>query len=246
MQIKSAKTLHSQAELHQDFTLLQLAHGDVFEIMDYERKGTSNEITKRHEYAKKAIDQEIREGRIKPGELVLMETPHPISLEQALKVRPEITIKNWKEFWKDYYNFYHTIAEYAKSKGLRVESLEPGFFSTAKGHLSVFEKARARGKENNPDFQKWNSHLWDILQNRRNVSFRKKIQNKKPRMVVTADGHALYIEAIMKPRKSYWHFNYPSEEKKARTEELLERAATYFKRRTERRQQAVEQITDAA
>jgi len=154
-------------------------------------------ILERIEYGKKSIREHTN-----PGDLIAFEHPEEFSFAQNKKLweaathqqmTPEIehALRNkWKKVLYLHLNMYSRLAAYAESIGRRVLSLEP----SARKPNSALRIACEKEQAGTPRSDRIN-HL---LKYRPNISFLRRIQRHKPKMVVVANGHAIYLEHILK------------------------------------------------
>ncbi|MBN1941177.1 MAG: hypothetical protein JW772_03265 [Candidatus Diapherotrites archaeon] len=166
-------------------------------------------LEKRLQFGKKIIDSET-----KPMDLVMIEQPVPTTYAQfldGLDAVPEeakkgsLVHKIWRECAEFSGNFYFKLAEYARAKGRRVESLESGLtqrpsrLQRAYTHLDLLDSEKAHRVE----------YLFHF---RRHASMEARIQSKKPNLVIAASGHAMLFEQKFHPRKTIYNlpeFNAP-------------------------------------
>ncbi|MDO8634031.1 MAG: hypothetical protein Q7K34_01930 [archaeon] len=218
---------------YRDFTLVQLNHLRIEDLFDFASKihrditvhdaiyeqGTAelraskialDRIKEGIEYGKKIIDENS-----KPGDIVMLESPEEWTFESFMKMRYPEPIAN-RQFWeaiiKHQLNMYHELAKYAESHGRQVLSLEQGV-NTPNSRLS--RTAVQPPKSNESEFRKHAriESRRDVLAGpRRDISFQRKIQAKKPALVIAAMGHAAYLYKTMKPKNMIWHGKAPSDE----------------------------------
>jgi hypothetical protein len=199
-------------QLHRDFTLLEITHITGNDLksarMDYEKFGEAglrtvqNFVQQKIEFGKRRIDSET-----KSGDLILIESPDPVTFEQFLEnmgvpniqelPNRELIKLRWELFLRENFNMYHTLADYARSKGRKVETLESGMTDDksrlTKAMCDLFkfpiEKARRINR---------------IIVVRRHMGMEKKIQSKKPQLVIAASGHVAQLEETFKPRRTIY------------------------------------------
>ena len=197
---------------YRNFTLLELSHINQADFesaqRDYEQFGETGLRTvqkfvqEKIEFGKRVIDSET-----KPGDLVLIESPEPVIFEQFLKnfgitdihnhPKRELVKLRWEMFLRENYNIYPILANYERSKGRKVETLEYG----ATGNKSRLTAAATRLREFTPEKAK---RIYQMLTVKRHTGIEKKIESKKPQLVITASGHAAQLEETLKPRKTIY------------------------------------------
>lgn len=182
-----------------DFFLLGLSHLLGFEVSLGVRIALQ-EKQRRLRYGKKAIRKHTAKG-----DLIAFETPEEYRLEHFKKVYEAITGKKitpeiekkllmqWPSISKAAFNTYFELAQYAKSIGRRVISLELSIRKPA----SAFELAYWR----EPEGMERKKRMEYLFKERANISFLRRIQSLKPRMVIVSWPHAAFIEGKAKPTK---------------------------------------------
>ncbi len=203
---------------YNDFTLFELSHA-----MPDSMEGNKKDVIwlqKKIQQGKNFIDQEIRRGNLKKGDLVMLESAERYTIKHF---RKEYDNKawEWEPMWKPilkiHYNFYSAIARHAKKKGLKVENLEPGVYYPG----SRLRTAQIKGETSDYSMffdlmpkSEWRERFEHITTLRRDEHFLKKINARKPKLVICASGHAIYIEKEMEPKKAIFttpEFSNPRE-----------------------------------
>ncbi len=161
-----------------DFCLLQLNHlgrTDITLAVQRRRiKKAQQQLQERLDFAKKVIDTETN-----PDDTIMLESPEHWAFSRFKEVfagsKNEFA---WDGIMRDSLNFYFDLAEYAKSKGRKVESLESGLHRPE----SRLVYAAARGHEFEPEIR---GRLDYLTTYRRDLFFIKKIVVTKPKLVIT-------------------------------------------------------------
>ncbi|MFH0955386.1 MAG: hypothetical protein V1777_04755 [Candidatus Micrarchaeota archaeon] len=182
-----------------DFTLLELSH-----ILGGSLDGGLEDVIavqRRIDEAKRAIDEQIKSGNVKKGDLVMLEGPKQYTFKH-FKEEYGFAARDFQEEWKPLlkmcYNFYHILAQHAKKKGLRVEFLERGTTQPG-GRLSTATRQIELGLYQLPrDKAKRLEYLVTV---RRDDTMVRLIQSRKPRLVIAAAGHAAWIEKTLRPTR---------------------------------------------
>jgi len=185
-----------------DFFLLGLRHLKTGEIFEKGKINSSAKavIRQRIEHGKKAIRaQTVR------GDLIAFESPKRWTFEQYKKISrtlhkvvgvplPDAVLRQWWDgLVKEYFGFYAELADYAKSIGRKTISLET---SIRKPESKVRELS-AKARPGSQTFER----VAFLITSGANPSFLKKVLRKKPKMVVVSDGHAAFLESMLKPKK---------------------------------------------
>ncbi|MFH0955197.1 MAG: hypothetical protein V1777_03770 [Candidatus Micrarchaeota archaeon] len=218
-----------------DFCLLELNHlarADIAEAVQTHRiEKAQQQLQERQDFAKKVIDTET-----KPGDTIMLESPEPWTFSRFKEVFKGS--KNewvWDGIMRDSLNFYFDLAEYAKSKGRKVESLESGLHQPE----SKLVYAAARGHEFEPETRERLDYLTVY---RRDLSFPKKIAATKPKRVIATFFHAVSIEDALKPRRAVFfdrELNTP--QIKSKILRIKQKAkAEYLNKKRKRRQIALQ------
>jgi len=181
---------------YSDFKLGVISHlsGDL--MMALTRNGADAD------YARLLLEKSLRYGKniiaheTRPGDLVLLESPHRFTKEHYERCYAGTGFEGlWNRDLGRAFNFYHELAEHARKTGRRVGSLEPSWMHP---DSRLFPLATSFDLRKIPDSLR--SRLQYLTTYRRNHSMRKRIQAKKPQLVITAPSHGLYLMDAMKPK----------------------------------------------
>ncbi|MBN2127104.1 MAG: hypothetical protein JW703_01790 [Candidatus Diapherotrites archaeon] len=225
------------AENYHDFVLCETNHpvlGDIYTHNSETGLGINEKILNKHktqarkrlEKAKKIIDSES-----KPGDLIMIESPEEEKTSYWGKDE-ELAKKYWDKGLNECINFYYNLAEYAKSRGRKVLSLESG--TTRSG--GRFIKSLAE-QTSTPELELRREYIMRI---QRNKLMEAKINAKKPKLVLTAKWHESYLEN-MKPKKTIRETKMPFMEslysivRKSIEKDLIKRYALIQEKRKKER-----------
>lgn len=189
-----------QKPLFRDFTLLEITHLPFVEpaqLSPEMRAQGRALLTKKIEFGKRAIEQHTA-----PGDLILLETPEQTTFQQFQNAFPAITGSTtpgelqqlWKEFYQHHFNLYFELAQFARQAGRQVASIEYGVRSRG----SRLERAASQIDRLPPETAQ---RVYLLMTIRREKGMQKKIETKKPAMVITASAHTIYLEHAIKPRQ---------------------------------------------
>lgn len=92
---------------------------------------------------------------------------------------------------------YYEIAKFARRKGLNAVSIEPGSAKLT----SRLSQAFLQLPSGDP---RWYRAFY-LLVEQRNPFMQSRIQSQKPRMVIVARDHVIYLENKMKPKETIYH-----------------------------------------
>ena len=179
-----------------NFTLLELSHLRLGEIVDAET-GTIHAVVKILQQRLLGVGKKVIDTETKPGDTILIEDPRKVTLDISRKIIAGTEFEKFAEWFVFAGNIYYRLAEYAKSKGRKVESLEPSVINYSKGRIGL-----RRMLLTNPG-----PRLNYIVATKRDKFFITKIQRRKPKLVIAASGHAAYLEKTLRPKKTI--YSYP-------------------------------------
>ncbi|MDP2974259.1 MAG: hypothetical protein Q8N60_04365, partial [Candidatus Diapherotrites archaeon] len=184
-------------------------------------------------YGKRAIRKHTAKGNLIAFEgAEECKFEHYKKIQEALtgkEITPEIEkelLAKWHNVEKAALNFYFELARYAQSIGRRVVSLEPSLRKPA----SAFELAHER----EPEGTKRQRRMDYLACKKPDISFLKRIQRLKPKMVIVASGHAIYIERKLNPAKVNYFPRIEEWKRKLEFEERLAEARLYRKQKMDR------------
>ena len=187
--------------VHRDFHLLGLQHHILQDWISED--GSINawlpkhEIAERQEYAKRAILEKTR-----PGDLISFESPEESDYRRFSQIRSgaykekygsqarRLMWAHWRELAKRTYNFYSDLAKFAVENGRKVASLEPSF---RKGTIV------AQAAHNAPYKSETARRIEFLIGPLTTDFFLARIQQQKPKMVITSQAHAIEIEDRINP-----------------------------------------------
>lgn len=181
-----------------NFTLAEISHLHPFEIYKLGFDQAAKIVQERLEEGKRIIDTQTQ-----PGDLILIETPYPMTEKEFLHNYKEpsgLTDQELRDMWnafdKEHMNFYFTLANYAKKKGRIVESIESGMYSPDSNWMRLVM--------NSPQNKEVQERLEYLGGARRNISMQKRIESKKPKLVIVASAHALVLSDRMLPKRTFY------------------------------------------
>lgn len=216
-----------------DFTLVQLDHPDFIGLGFSKTESVVQRIRERLAWGKKLIDMEIQSGRLEKGDLILLEQPQKIKKADYKREYG----RTWNAAEEEFFNFYNFLSEYAKSKGLRAESIEPSIRMTGSNLRQEREKRTRSGVGD----RSWMRRVGYLLLRKADKFFQSRIQKRKPKMVIVASAHAIRLEHFMKPKRVKWHntnWNSPKEKtRELRHWELMDEQ--YLSEKNTRREEAM-------
>jgi len=176
------------------FTLLELSHLTAGEFKSNKQAVTL--LKQRLEFGKRIIDAET-----KTGDLVLLETPTRYTFDDYKKtVGEEATERYWKNIGEFNSNFYFLLAEYAKSKGREVASIDSGIVSPGSRLERQLRLGETQAILTGPEFKHF-KRVEFLAYYKRNIFMGRRIQTRKPKLVIVAGAHAIYLENTLKPKK---------------------------------------------
>jgi hypothetical protein len=189
------------------------------------------EIERRVSAGKKIIDSQT-----KKGDLVLLESPEEWTEEQFKRAfHGSKNERFWLQLMRDSLNLYFDLAQYAKSQGRLVGSLESGLHSPSSRlvRAALWRHQQPAEIAERIDF---------LSLNRRDATAQKRVQAQKPRRVITAFFHGISIENAFRPEKTiYFDPTLNNPKLKAGFLEQKNRAAAkYYKKKVERRRTAMQ------
>ena len=235
-------------ELFNDFCLLELSHLTIDDIFNYKKERTpsgtapitkvygvkrtaSKERSKRLAFGKKIIDTET-----KAGDLVLIESPEQYTLEDFKKHYAGTPFELFgNTIVKEIMNFYSELAKYAESKGRKVQSLEPGVFRPGSRLYEAIARLSSLPLEKIKRVEYLTTH-------RRDYFMQKRIQVKKPALVIVARGHAVRLENAMKPKKTIYLNPLAPARKVVHLNQIKKITEQYIKEKKERREKIVRRL----
>ncbi len=207
-----------------DFFLLGLSHLSGFEALFPPRIALQeNQI--RLEYGKKAIKEHTAKG-----DLIAFETPEENTFEHYKKIHEAMGEKithekekellaRWQNLNKVTFNIYFELAQYAERIGRRVVSLEPSIRKPASALMLAYVR-EPKGTERK-------KRMRYLLREKPDISFLKRIQRLKPKMVIVARGHAVFIKGKLNPAKEGYFPEIREWHRKRVFEERLAAAQSY-------------------
>jgi hypothetical protein len=211
------------------------------------------EIARRQSVAKKAIEEHTREG-----EAIAFENPEPASFEifrremmqspsfeaysQSRILAPHVdgwVSRMWENGMRESANFYADIAEYARSRGRRIVSLEPPSRRLGSSRRAALVRASlASGLNENivrPELRdevRRSNELEAaksdmaryLLTFKADTAFRRKVAQEKPAMVIAAHGHGVALEGAVTPRRGLSYFPRVSQSRKLEIQSMMQEA----------------------
>ncbi|MEW6295050.1 MAG: hypothetical protein AB1467_02000 [Candidatus Diapherotrites archaeon] len=190
-------------EVWRDFHLLALSHLNAHELFNSDgsvKEKARKEIKRRLNYGKKFILQNTKEG-----DLIAFEGPEKVTFDSYKKEclpyyqekfkenAVRMLTKNWRILRLNW-NFYTELAHYAKVNGRKIISLESAL------HKPGSKLSQVYGLKN---IEKY-ARVKYLVEYSRDLSFIRKIQKIKPKMVVVARSHGVLIEVEMRPKVEYF------------------------------------------
>jgi len=188
-------------KVYRDFHLLALGHLNAYELLNSDgsiNEEARKEIKRRIDYGKKSILQNTKEG-----DLIAFETPEKETFNSFKKIAlpgyekkfkenaDRMLLKRW-QILRLHWNFYSELAYYAKANGRKVMSLESGLLRPG---------SKLPQSYNDPKNIEKGARVRYLVERRRDLSYIKKIQQKKPNFVIVSRGHGVLIEFEVHPKK---------------------------------------------
>jgi hypothetical protein len=187
--------------------------------------------------------EEIK-NKTKPGDIIAFESPQRVTFEDYNKLNLGLFKKAYKEkaekmllyYWgnldKFTLNFYAELAEFATKNGRQVVSLESGLYKPgSKLWTAALQRRGFRIALNLPP----STRLDYISELGRDIKQIRRIQEKKPKMVIVARGHATVIEHLNPKRGINYYPSINTNDRKTQFLQRLSVHSVYKKWRTQER-----------
>ncbi|MBI4043512.1 MAG: hypothetical protein HY393_01740 [Candidatus Diapherotrites archaeon] len=193
-------------ELFQDFALIQVDHLDraiVRELYQMIMEKNIDDPVFLHECREKLV-RSIRYGRqailrtTQPGDLVLFETPEKENYISFLSKTHKTDSPELRRIWELvlnlHYNIYWQLSQFAEKNKRMVGTLESSAIDRLRKLVARSYSLKMRDQY----------RLEYLIANGRSQSMIRRISRRKPAAIVTAAGHAWFIEKKMNPKKVCW------------------------------------------